>query len=96
MKVQHRNVAQRFYQDLRNAQILSKLLAFVDPEGVPDLRPIVSSLREAGNGCHGRCWAQVTMDELDFRCEAENQKRAREAAEKHGANVLIPKAERAD
>lgn len=79
MKVQHRNVSQEFHQDLRNSQILSKLLALVDPEGVPDLRPIVQSLRE------------VTVKELDFRQEAENQQRAMEAAEKHNAKVVIPK-----
>eukprot|EP00913_Durusdinium_trenchii_P029483 g27636.t1 len=66
-------------QDLRNAQVLAKLLALVDPEGVPDLRPIVQSLRE------------VTVKELDFRLEAENQERAIKAAETYHANVLIPK-----
>eukprot|EP00434_Breviolum_minutum_P018572 symbB.v1.2.016381.t1/scaffold1239.1/size129856/5 len=59
--------------------VLSKLLATVDPEGVPDLRPIVQSLRE------------VTIDELDFRKEAKNQVRAMDAAEKYKANVFIPK-----
>eukprot|EP00435_Cladocopium_sp_Y103_P030160 s888_g7.t1 len=75
----HRATPERVAADLRNAQILSKLLALVDPEGVPDLRPIVQSLRE------------VTVKELDFRQEAENQMRAMEAAEKHNAKVLIPK-----
>ncbi|CAJ1417930.1 unnamed protein product [Effrenium voratum] len=76
--VQHRGVAAQFHQDLRASAVLAKLLALVDPEGVPDMRPIISALRE------------VTINELDFRLEAKNQSRAREAAERHRANVLIP------
>lgn len=78
VKVQHNGVEPVFKQDLFSAWIIANLIAYCDPEGVPDLRPILSTLKE------------VTLQELDFRLEASNQQRARKAVEDNGVNVLIP------
>lgn len=78
VKVQHRGAAERFRQDLRAAAMLARIAWYVDPEGLPDLRPIIRTIRE------------VTISELDFRCEAANQTRAAETVRRVGVDVMVP------
>eukprot|EP00930_Biecheleria_cincta_P027329 TRINITY_DN19206_c0_g1_i1.p1 TRINITY_DN19206_c0_g1~~TRINITY_DN19206_c0_g1_i1.p1 ORF type:complete len:1342 (+),score=219.43 TRINITY_DN19206_c0_g1_i1:55-4026(+) len=78
IKVQHRGVERMFRQDLFNSTLLSHLLVRIDPQGVPDLRPVIKSLKE------------VTLNELDFRLEAANQTKAAQAVSEAGVQVIIP------
>jgi len=79
VKVQHQGVDSMFRQDLRAAAILARILAWFDPEGVPDLRPLIKTLRK------------VALDELDFRLEATAQMRAADAVKESGADVMVPR-----
>lgn len=78
VKVQHRGVDVMMKRDLSAARLLCIIIALVDPEGVPDMRPIIRKLRE------------VTLNELDFRLEAANQTRGAKAVLDFGVNVVIP------
>jgi tRNA A-37 threonylcarbamoyl transferase component Bud32 len=78
VKVQHRGIDAIFKRDLKAARVLASIIAKLDPEGVPDLRPIIFKLRE------------VTLNELDFRLEAANTIRAARAVQELGVDVVIP------
>jgi len=78
VKVQHRGVEWRFMHDLRAAAVLTRIFTFFDPEGWPDMRPIIDTIR------------QVTLKELDFQTEAASQTQAAEAVREAGVDVLIP------
>lgn len=78
VKVQHKGIEPMIKQDLLMAYIIAWMLKLVDPEGIPDVRPLLAALRK------------VTLNELDFRLEAKNQIRAGEAVRKGNVQVLVP------
>lgn len=78
VKVQHPGAATRFRNDLWASDKLTRLMAAVKSESFPDMRPILAAM-----------W-QVTLNELDFRLEAKNQKHAAATVREANVNVIIP------
>jgi aarF domain-containing kinase len=78
VKVQHRGSSKKLRQDMGSAWLIALIAAKIDPEGLPDMRPILAVMRE------------VTLNELDFRLEAANQVRAAKTVKDLNIDVFIP------
>jgi aarF domain-containing kinase len=78
LKVQHHGVDRVMMQDMWQMDILIRIVAYFEPEN--DFRPVVKE------------WTAEAVKELDFRTEAVNLKRARQAViDENGAlDVTIP------
>ncbi|KAI9024250.1 hypothetical protein DFJ74DRAFT_756244 [Hyaloraphidium curvatum] len=73
VKVQHRNVADKIRQDLRNLSHIVELVARYEPEW--DLRPVLDE------------WARELPAELDFRKEAANMKEVEDSINEFQASL---------
>jgi predicted unusual protein kinase regulating ubiquinone biosynthesis (AarF/ABC1/UbiB family) len=78
IKVQHRDAGRTFRQDMWSSAILARVAHWIDPDSVPDVRPLIARMRD------------VTARELDFRLEAENLSHAGKAVRDAGADVVVP------
>lgn len=78
IKVQHPKMKGNLAADMHAAQLIGSALGTVSPDLFDNMGDIIRNI------------AVLTMNELDFRTEAENQRLAREAAKSAGINIVIP------